>query len=75
MPSSPASGGPFRRNLPATISPSSCQTSVWHNESDVAWHVNVRMRLFQLGLAFKVENPTGRILMCGAAGCCKRENQ
>lgn len=30
--------------------------------TDVAWQLNVRMRLFQPGLAFKAENPSGRIL-------------
>ncbi len=33
---------------------------VW--DLHVAWQLNVRMRLFQPGLAFKAENPSGRIL-------------
>lgn len=31
-------------------------------DASVAWQLNVRMRLFQLGLAFKDENPSDRIL-------------
>lgn len=31
-------------------------------EHVVAWQLNVRMRLFQPGLAFKAENPSDRIL-------------
>ena|GEM_PF-4062843 len=31
-------------------------------EHVVAWQLNVRMRLFQPGLAFKAENPSDRIM-------------
>lgn len=31
-------------------------------EKGVAWQINVRMRLFRPGLAFKGENPSDRIL-------------
>jgi len=40
--------------------------TIARSKTGVAWQLNVRMRLFQPGLAFKAENPSGRILKLAA---------
>lgn len=49
---SPASAAKMRSKTPIRL----------QRKKRVAWHVNVRMRLFQPDVAFKDENPTDGIL-------------